>query len=225
MARPAKGYFLDGERVPGTTTITGRFKDSGGLMYWACAQGQKYYNLPTMQALKGEMEQAANAGTIAHDLFHRFVRGVGGIGVFQIMDQYECDKKTAEQAWRASENGKRWFEQTKAEVLWSEEPLVSKEYRFGGTPDHVIRVSGKNRLMDVKTGGVYMDALLQVAAYCQLVQEVKEQDIYGCDIVRFSKDHADFVHRSYEDLSDAWEMFKLFRKAYDLGKILEKRVK
>ncbi len=195
-------------------------------MYWACAQGQKYPKLPTQQALRGEMEQAANTGTIAHDLFHRFVEKEPTIQLFStIMGQYDCDEKTAKQAMQAFENGKRWFEQSKAKILWSEEPLVSKQYRFGGTLDHVMVVNGKNRLMDVKTGGVYMDALLQVAAYGYLVEEVKGQKIEGYDIVRFSKDHGDFVHRSYEDLSDAWEMFKLFRKAYDLGKLLEKRAK
>jgi hypothetical protein len=41
MAHPSGGYHnKDGQRVPGTTTIIGRFKDSGGLMYWAKDQGQ-----------------------------------------------------------------------------------------------------------------------------------------------------------------------------------------
>jgi hypothetical protein len=36
MARPKGGYRnAEGVRVPGVTTIIGRFKDSGGLINWA----------------------------------------------------------------------------------------------------------------------------------------------------------------------------------------------
>ena len=49
MAHPKGGYKLDGKRVPGTTTIIGRFKDSGGLLYWAFEQGKA--------AERGEIEK------------------------------------------------------------------------------------------------------------------------------------------------------------------------
>ena len=39
MARPYKGYEIDGEKVPGVTTVLSRFKESGALMYWAWKQG------------------------------------------------------------------------------------------------------------------------------------------------------------------------------------------
>lgn len=216
MARPKQGYFLDGTRVPGTTTITGRFKDSGALMYWACSQGQKYPNKPTMEALRGEAEEAAEIGTQAHELFEAWLH-----------NEYEnvVHEGIHPKAFQAFDNACRWWNQQKGKVVWSEEPLVSPSMRFGGTPDHVIKVGRKLRIMDVKTGGVYMDALLQVAAYGYLVEEVKGQKISGYDIVRFSKDEADFVHRSFEDLSDAWEMFKLLRQAYDLDSKLKKRAK
>ena len=43
MARPKDGYKNnEGKRVPGVTTIIGRFKDSGALMYWAFEQGKAY---------------------------------------------------------------------------------------------------------------------------------------------------------------------------------------
>lgn len=40
MPHPKSGYKVDGKSVPGTTTIIGRFKDAGGLLYWACEQGR-----------------------------------------------------------------------------------------------------------------------------------------------------------------------------------------
>ena len=43
MARPKGGYRLkSGESVPGVTTIIGRFKDSGGLLWWAFEQGKAF---------------------------------------------------------------------------------------------------------------------------------------------------------------------------------------
>ena len=37
---PIGGYKVDGVKVPGVTTILGRFKDSGGLLYWAFEQAE-----------------------------------------------------------------------------------------------------------------------------------------------------------------------------------------
>ena len=35
MATPKEGYYVDGKRVPGVTTVLGRFKESGGLIHWS----------------------------------------------------------------------------------------------------------------------------------------------------------------------------------------------
>ena len=37
MPTPKKGYYVDGEKVPGVTTVLGRFKESGGLISRATA--------------------------------------------------------------------------------------------------------------------------------------------------------------------------------------------
>lgn len=42
MPHPKQGYFTkDGVRVPGTTTIISRFKESGALIYWAYNRGKE----------------------------------------------------------------------------------------------------------------------------------------------------------------------------------------
>jgi len=64
MARPASGYRLkDGTRVPGVTTIIGRFKDSGGLLYWAFEQGQAAER-GEISNLYDKRDEAADAGTL-----------------------------------------------------------------------------------------------------------------------------------------------------------------
>jgi len=68
MPHPKLGYHLkDGTRVPGTTTIIGRFKDSGALLYWACEQG-KAIERGEIGKLYDRRDAAAEAGTIAHGL-------------------------------------------------------------------------------------------------------------------------------------------------------------
>ena len=41
MPHPKAGYRdADGKRIPGVTTIIGRFKESGGLIRWAYGRGR-----------------------------------------------------------------------------------------------------------------------------------------------------------------------------------------
>ena len=51
-----------GEVVPSVTTIIGRFKDSGPLVWWANKQGLQGLTLEKAR------EPAMTAGTMAHDL-------------------------------------------------------------------------------------------------------------------------------------------------------------
>jgi len=70
MARPKAGYFLkDGNRVPGTTTITGRFKESGGLVYWAWDLGKKGIDY------REARDTAASAGTLVHAMVEAHAAG------------------------------------------------------------------------------------------------------------------------------------------------------
>ncbi len=75
MARPKGGYKnKEGQRVPGVTTIIGRFKDSGGLMFWACEQG-KAIERGEIDKLYDKRDEAAEAGTIAHALVEMHISG------------------------------------------------------------------------------------------------------------------------------------------------------
>jgi len=104
--------------------------------------------------------------------------------------------------------------------------LVSELYKFGGCPDAIGKIDGKLTLVDWKTSNsVYPDMLIQLAAYKQLWEEnFPDRPLYGFHLCRFSKEHGDFAHHYYSELNDAWEQFKLFRQAYDLDKLLKKRV-
>jgi hypothetical protein len=71
MPSPPKGYYLkDGKtRVPGVTTIIGKFKESGGLVHWAWDLGMQGIDY------RKARDDAANVGTIAHGMVEQWIKG------------------------------------------------------------------------------------------------------------------------------------------------------
>ena len=61
--------FEDGKRVPGVTTILGRFKESGGLIQWAYNCGRDGIDMNAAR------DNAANAGALAHALIDADIHG------------------------------------------------------------------------------------------------------------------------------------------------------
>ena len=222
MPHPKGGYKLkDGTRVPGVTTIIGRFKESGGLLYWACEQG-KAIERGEISQLYDKRDEAADAGTLAHALVENHIKGIGK------PDMSGYNAKIIEIARQGFENYLTWAANNKIEIIHQEMELVSESYHFGGCPDGIGRDSEKRLcLLDWKTSnGVYQDYLIQLAAYKYLWEENNPDKLLtgGFHLCRFSKEHADFAHHYWSELDDAWDQFKLFRQAYILDKKLKKRV-
>lgn len=222
MPTPKSGYFLnDGTKVPGTTTVIGRFKDSGGLLFWAFEQG-KLAQQGKIQKLYDKAEEAADIGTLAHGMVEAYVNGEDHGKLLEGVDKTHADKATL-----AFNNFLNWKNQTRIEIIskYQEILLVSEEYKFGGTPDAIGELDGKLVLLDWKTSNsVYQDYLIQLAAYKQLWNENNERKIEGgMYLCRFAKDFPDFSSHYYAELDNAWEQFKLFRQAYEIDKELKKR--
>ena len=220
MARPKGGYKNKARKsVPGVTTIIGRFKDSGGLLYWAFDQG-KACERGEISNLYEKRDEAAEAGTLAHTLVEAHIRGESP------PDLSKYSEEIVKQAQQGFENYLQWADMTKMKIVEQEIDLVSEEYQFGGCPD-AIMVRGELSMGDWKTSnGVYPDYLIQLAAYKVLWEEnYPDKPITGgFHLCRFSKEHADFAHHFWSELDDAWEQFKLFRQAYDIDKRLKKRI-
>ena len=220
MPHPRSGYKLkNGEKVPGVTTIIGRFKESGGLLFWACEQG-KAIERGEINTLYDKRDEAAEAGTLAHSLVEAHINNLP----LPILP----DNNIGKQALQGYENYVRWQEDNRIQVMKQEKEMVSEIYRFGGSPDALgIDSRGDLCLLDWKTGNqIFVDFLLQLAAYTILWDEVHpcEPITGGCHLLRFSKEHADFAHHYWKELDLAKEQFILLRKAYENDKILKKRV-
>jgi hypothetical protein len=233
------GYFkIDGERVPSTTTITGRYKETGALMWWAnqvglgehescndqerCAQcgrraGKQHREVATA---------AADVGTYAHALIDEAVLGTE----IDEADFDHLDMEQREAAGNCLDGFQRWRDSYDVTFLDTELRLVSEKHRFGGMIDSIARLeNGALILPDWKTSnGLYADYIAQIAAYGILVDE---SDLFGpveeFHILRISKETASFNHHSWraEVFQPAKDWFLQARALYALEAPLKKLLK
>lgn len=220
MPHPRKGYFLaDGTKVPGTTTILARFKDSGALIRWAWKRGKDFPD----EDLYASRDDAANIGTAAHAMVELRIRGKDPESADELK---ALDAQGQQKARNAFGMYEKWAAMSNLEIVDQEMQLVSEIYRFGGTPDAIGRVGGELCLIDWKTSnGVYADYLLQIAAY-RLLWEESHPDMPLCGgfhLCRFSKEHGDFAHHYYGELESAAKMFIHLRAAYEYDAELKRR--
>ncbi len=223
MPHPKNGYHLaDGTKVPSVTTILGRFKESGGLIFWAWEQGKNGFDF------RETRDTAAEAGTIAHALVEYHITGKSDQEVAALIEEKRVKPETLERANQAYENYLHWERLTKLKVIHTEMSLVSEVHKFGGTFDGiaVVEVEGVRALADWKTGGIYTEALIQCAAYAGLWHEHHPEEPIegGFHIVSFSREVGDFTHKYFTELNDGWRQFLLLKDAYEIDKRLRKRV-
>ena len=206
----------DGKQVPGVTTVISRFKDSGGLIHWAWNLGMEGKDYRDVR------DSAADAGTLAHKMVQLHV--IGG-NYEDALRGYEND--VIEPALAAFGAYRTWEAQSKLQILHTEVPMVSERHRFGGRLDAIGFVEGKRSLVDWKTANsTYPDHLIQMAAYKELWEENHPDEPIegGYQLCRFARNQGDFSHHYFADLSEGWELFLLYRQAYELDKSLKKRV-
>jgi hypothetical protein len=96
-----------------------------------------------------------------------------------------------------------------------EQSMVSKHYRYGGTPDLVCIMNGQYTLIDFKSGkagkngsGIYDEMGYQLAAYDRML--IEEGII--CKkwmIVRIGRDEKEgFEVKSFDVIEDYWDVFR-----------------
>jgi hypothetical protein len=259
MPTPRAGYRnRDGVKLPSVTTILGRFKDSGGLIKWAYNQGRAHENLalrglPGPSHLYDKVEEAAAAGTIAHDMIeHAILKRLPYGAGFELPASADNAKpEVIERAKNAFRQYERWRMNTRIRIIGTELMQVSERHGFGGTldavglelppgvsdaaadeaeaagwpPDAIAELDGKVVLLDWKTSNaIYADYRYQLAAYALLLEECKpEWTPQTFHILRVSKENADFAHHSYGDLNRAKKIFLGWRELYDDMLAEEKR--
>lgn len=204
-----------GNKLPSVTTIIGRFKDSGGLLYWANQCGLKG------QTLDQARSPAATAGTLAHELVEAHIRG-------EPEPQFKEEQEIIEKAHASFNAFLKWQKQCSLNFHHVEVPLISETYRYGGRLDAVGSVGNELALCDFKTSNaIYADNTLQLGAY-KLLWEENYPDhplIGGFHLLRFAKEEGDFAHHYFPKLDKEAAVFLSMRKLFDEVKEIEKRVK
>lgn len=211
---PTQVYKVDGFRVPSVTTVLSRFKDSGGLIYWAWDLGKQGLDYRQVR------DEAADAGTVAHAMIESVIRSK------PFPEESSYPPETWTKAMSSFTAFKEWSQQTRLTPLETEMPLTCRCHRFGGTLDAMM-VSEKLAIGDWKTGNaVYVDHLCQLAAYGHLwTVNFPDRPIEGgYHLLRFSKVEGDFTHHFWADLNRAWRQFEILREAYDTDKALRDRL-
>lgn len=224
MGRPKQGYYnAAGDKLPGVTTIIGRFKESGGLIQWAYKSGRDHERMVAQgkeapRHLYDVVDAAAEAGTIAHDMIEAFILG-------KPQPIVSAAPEILAKASNAFAQFGEWHEQTRIEIFTTEQPYVSEKHQFGGTIDAVGKdAKGRVVLVDWKTSNaVYQDYLVQLAAYAILLEECTEWRPQGFHLLRVAKESADFAHHFYGELEEAKKAFLLMRELYDIDGRLKKR--
>lgn len=217
--RPDAYKNAEGGRLPSVTTILGRFKDSGPLMFWAFGQG-KAAERGEIKRLYDKRDEAAEIGTVAHEMAEAHIHGIDPMSLLASYDN--LGEEGRGQAIQAFEMFKRWCEIAKVEWLHTEVPLISERLQVGGTIDAVARVGGRLAIVDFKTSkGIYSDYWVQVATYADFWQEVHGEEIEEIHILRFGKEKPDFEHQFRLEWSKEAEAFRLMTYLYGLLKAIK----
>jgi len=177
---PANKYFIQsGEQIVGTTTVCNQLGKGDGIPNWShkiayestVSLIKEYYTefdslvIPKyeeIQKWQSVRDSAGNTGKLVHKAVVKFFTGEA----IDLSDKLVAACYGKFLSW--------WYnEGDNAQMVIAETPLVSEKLKFGGQPDLYIRMNGKNRLIDVKTGGkwVYPEWWLQLAGYDILLRE------------------------------------------------------
>ena len=112
-------------------------------------------------------------------------------------------------------------------VIALEKVMVHSELHYGGCPDVVVRdPKGRIWVVDFKTGsGIYFDMVLQLSAYCQLVEDQMALSVDGgAHIIRPNKNSGQLMMAKWSPdyLEDACELFNTYRMCYENDRTLKK---
>jgi hypothetical protein len=215
MPHPKGGYRNSaGVKIPSTTGIIGRFKESGALLFWAFEQG-KAAQRGEINSLYDKRDEAADFGTRVHALVESSIKGEALPDIATLPEQVQSGLNAY----------LTWASMTKLKIVEQEVSMTSEVHQFGGTLDAIGEINGELCLLDWKTSkAVYQDMLIQLAAYNILwTENFPDRPLHGFHLCRFSKEHGDFSHHFWKSLPEAHEQFILLRRAYDLDKQLKAR--
>ncbi|MGI5153627.1 hypothetical protein [Microbispora sp. CA-102843] len=162
-------YLLDGEKIPGVTTLIGDGFPKSGLINWA-ADTVAAHAVDNWDEIAGltpseRLKRLAKAHTAVRD-----AAGVRGTRVHKLAEALTRGEEVdvPDELAGHVESCVRFLDEWQAEQVLVERPIFSRRYRYGGSPDLVADLAdGKRWLLDWKTNakGPYGDMAFQLSAY------------------------------------------------------------
>jgi len=203
-------YKVDGQRVPGTTTIISVL-NKPFLLSWANKIGLEGVEMSRY------VDKLARVGSLAHYMVEMHIK----------QEHPDFNSYSPEEIGLAENSFisfLEWEHGKEITYLDSEMKLVSKQFCFGGTVDAYAEINGKKTLLDFKTGkNLYPENLIQLAAYRHLAIE-NGFPVDEVRVLRIGRDSSEgFEERKEADLFVHWELFKLLRQVYELNKKINRK--
>lgn len=204
-----------GELVPGVTTILG-LRAKPALVEWAFRIGKENPNLNTVREY---VDDLADIGTCAHYILDCYLRNL-------LPDFGDFSPNVVEAAQIPVSKYHEWARGKKIELIYADLEMVSDTHRFGGKLDVFASVDGKRTVIDFKTGkNIYLEAVIQVAAYAELLKERGEQ-VDELRVLQIGRTGSEgFSERVITDWDNHWSAFKALRYLYDVEKYIERSEK
>lgn len=193
--------LTSGKVVPGVTTILGVLAKPA-LIHWAWDLGSKGIDYRKYR------DAAADVGTLAHAMI------AAELGA-EPPDLAAYSPETIDKAENAILSFYEWQKNRDIRPILVEQPLVSEQYRYGGTLDCLAMLDGVPTLLDIKTGkAIYPEMLHQLAAYRQLLLE-NGYEIQQAFILRVGRDETEgFDVKKVMDFEPHWEIFEACLRIY-----------
>src|SRR5271154_5713115 len=219
---------IDGIEQPTTTEITGKYKDMVGLLKWyftngfeagwnAHASGLPYPVKFTNEIVNAKRNAAGEIGEILHVLVDAYIQ----------KKDYSVSHFPLEAVTKAQKlfpRFQQWWDKRGLTTIATECSMVSEEYRYGGTVDFVGSDHNVYLIMDWKTSGdFYVEMLLQVAAYRQLILENMGTKPELAQIILIAKDRPRIGIYTIkpEHMDKAFPYFLTMRQLYGMADSIE----
>ena len=166
-------YWVDGVFMPSVTRILDEAAPKEyGLLNW--------FKNNTPEDIEATSNAAKKKGTAVHDACEQLLNGIE----IRLADYPVESKKLIARFYD-------WYKLYQPKNYQTEQTVASVSNKFAGTLDFIGELNGKKVLIDFKTNksAVYFSNKLQIMAYKHAYEEMYEEKIDECYILRLGSQH------------------------------------
>ena len=206
MAKQSAYYEIDGQKLIRVTSVLGQTLAKPALFNWA----KKATREGAASYLEGQREQPITDAIIkgavqaAKDGTNTEVAGRRGGDIHEAaMDYMGGDPSPMIPGMKALQ---QWRADLEPRPVALENVVYSRKLGCAGTFDAVMEIDGKLVIVDYKTGGVYDDHAIQLAAYAGLWGMMNNtRPIDTCQVVQIDTVDETYTVHHLDDWKPYWE--------------------